>query len=91
VGGGRRTALAGLLLVTVAVVLLGLGLRSLGVWVAAGAAEPVRADAIVSLGGDEGHWVRKVAEFFRAGYANTVLIMGLEGSPERERAYYLNW
>lgn len=27
--------------------------------------------------------VRKVAEVFRAGYASTVLISGLEGSPER--------
>lgn len=91
VGGGRRTALVGLLLVTVAVVLLGLGFRSLGVWVAAGAAPPVRADVIVALGGDDGHRVRKVAEVFRAGYASTVLISGLEGSPQRERAYYLNW
>lgn len=91
VGGGRRAVLVGLLLVTFAVVLMGLGLRSLGVLVAAGAATPVRADVIVALGGDDGHRVRKVAEVFRAGYANTVLITGLEGSPERERAYYLNW
>jgi hypothetical protein len=81
VGGGRRVVFANLLLVTVAVVLLGLGFRSLGVWVAAGATPPVRADVIVTLGGDDGHRVRKVAEVFRAGYASTVLITGLEGSP----------
>ena len=51
----------------------------------------MRADVIVALGGDDGQRVSKVAEVFRAGYAGTVLITGLEGSPERERAYYLNW
>lgn len=91
VGGGRRAVLAGLLLATVALMLLRLGFRSIGVWLAAGGAASVRADVIVALGGDDGHWIRKVAEVFRAGYANNVLIAGPEGSPELERAYYLNW
>lgn len=90
-GANRWAVLVGLLLVAVAVVLLGLGFRLLGVWISTGAAAPVRADVVVALGGDDGYRTRKVAEVFRAGYANTVLITGLEGSPEQERAYYLNW
>jgi uncharacterized SAM-binding protein YcdF (DUF218 family) len=90
-GGGKRAVFIALLLVSLAVMFLGVGFRSLGLWVATGAASPIRADVIVALGGGDGHRIRKVAEVFRAGYANTVLITGIEWSAERERAYYLNW
>lgn len=91
VGGGRRSLLVGLLLALIAAGLLVFGFRLLGIWVSSGAGTPVRADLIVALGGDDGHRASKVAELFRAGHANTVLITGLEGSPQRERVYYLNW
>lgn len=90
-GAGWRSLLVGLLLFAVVATMLVLGFRSLGVWVAAGAVVPIKANVIVALGGDDGYRAKKVAELFRAGYADTVLITGLEGSPERERAYYLNW
>lgn len=90
-GFGRRGLLVGALLAVFVAGLMGIGFRSLGAWLAGGAAAPVTSDVIVALGGDDGHRVKKVVELFRAGYADTVLITGLEGSPSGERAYYLNW
>lgn len=90
-GKSRRWRYGGVALFVVAGVLLVFGFRSLGVWVAGGAAAPERADLIVTLGGDDGHRAKKSAELFRAGFAAAVLITGLEGSPARERNYYLNW
>lgn len=87
----RRQLLAGLLLFIVIFIIVGLSFRSIGAWVATGAAEPVPADVIVVLGGDDGHRVRKAAEVFHAGYSNTIVLTGIEGAPERERVYYLNW
>lgn len=90
-GKSRRWRYGGVALVVVAVALLVFGVRSLGVWMAGGAAAPERADLIVALGGDDGHRIKKSAELFLAGFASAVLITGLEGSPALERAYYLNW
>jgi len=91
VGKSRRWRYGGVALLVVVMALLVFGFRSLGVWMADGAAAPERADLIVALGGDDGHRIKKSAELFQAGFAPAVLVTGLEGSPARERAYYLNW
>lgn len=90
-GISRRWCYGGAAVLLLIAALLVFGFRSLGAWVAGAAAAPVRADLIVSLGGDDGHRVKKSAELFRAGYATSVLITGLEGSPVQERGHYLNW
>jgi uncharacterized SAM-binding protein YcdF (DUF218 family) len=81
-------ALAALLLLTTVAVLRFLGL---GRWVSAGTSAPERADLLVALGGDDGARVRKVAALVQGGYAPTVLITGLDGSPADTRRHYLEW
>ena len=81
-------ALAALLLLTTVAVLCFLGL---GHWVSAGTSLPVRAELLVALGGDDGARVRKVAALVQGGYAPTVLITGLDGSPADIRRHYLEW
>ena len=81
-------ALAALLLVAIVAIL---GFLGLGRWVAAGTSLPERADLLVALGGDDGARVRKVAALVQGGYAPTVLITGLDGSPADTRRHYLEW
>lgn len=81
-------ALAAMLLLTTVVVLSFLGL---GRWVSVGTSLPERADLLVALGGDDGARVRKVAALVQGGYAPTVLITGLDGSPADTRRHYLEW
>jgi len=64
---------------------------NLGRWVVVGAAAPERGDVIVALGGDDGHRIKKAADLFAAGFASTVLITGLEGTPDAKRGVYLEW
>ncbi len=81
-------ALAALLLVTTVAVP---GFLGLGRWVSADTSSPERADLLVALGGDDGARVRKVAALVQGGYAPTVLITGLDGSPADTRRHYLEW
>lgn len=62
--------------VTAAVLLLAAVAAALylGTYLAAPAESPVRADLIVSLGGDTGHRAERAAELFQAGYAPHVLL-----------------
>jgi uncharacterized SAM-binding protein YcdF (DUF218 family) len=53
--------------------------------------QPVRADLIVPLGGDNGNRVNKAAELFKEGLAPYVLLTGMEGGSAETRSYYLNW
>lgn len=87
----RRAFVVGAILVAALLAVAAGVFVNLGRWVAAGGAAPVRGDVIVVLGGDEGYRVSKVAQLFAAGHAPTVLVTGLEFSPDRERGYYLNW
>jgi uncharacterized SAM-binding protein YcdF (DUF218 family) len=49
-----------------------------GEWLAAPAASPRRADAIVVLGGDEGDRAQRALELYREGFAPILVLTGLE-------------
>ncbi len=49
-----------------------------GFWLQAPAQTPVRADAIVVLGGDDGDRALRALELFRGGYAPLVVLTGVE-------------
>ena len=49
-----------------------------GFWLQAPAQTPVRADAIVVLGGDEGDRALRALELYRGGYAPALVLTGLE-------------
>lgn len=54
----------------------------LGAWLAAPAADPIVADAVVVLGGDGGSGrATKAGELFRAGFARQVVLTGNAGKP----------
>jgi uncharacterized SAM-binding protein YcdF (DUF218 family) len=52
---------------------------SLGVLVSHYASEPEKADVIVVLGGDNGLRVAKGAALYRAGYAEHIILTGIDG------------
>ena len=62
---------------------------ALGVMVSTHAAEPRKSDVIVVLGGDEGLRVRKGGELFKAGYANHVILTGIDS--RYYRPSHPNW
>ena len=74
----------------VAFVALLLGILGAGIFLAAPAQPPVKADLIVALGGDNGGRADRVLELYRKGFAPKVLLTG-EGLHSRTRAYYLSW
>lgn len=50
----------------------------LGVLVSCYASKPVNADVIIVLGGDSGLRVKRGAELFKAGYAKSILLTGID-------------
>ena len=62
---------------------------SLGVMVSSHASEPRKCDVIVVLGGDEGLRVKKGGELFRAGYANHIILTGIDS--RYYRPSHPNW
>lgn len=67
-----------------ATIFLGLGLI-----VSMHAAKPQKADVIVVLGGDDGLRVKKGAELYKAGYARTILLTGIDNRYYRPN--HPNW
>ncbi|NTU54439.1 MAG: YdcF family protein [Chlorobiaceae bacterium] len=61
----------------------------LGTIVSLHASIPVKADAIVILGGDNGLRVLKGAELYKAGYANNILLTGIDS--RYYRPSHPNW
>jgi uncharacterized SAM-binding protein YcdF (DUF218 family) len=62
---------------------------SLGILVSQHASNPEKSDVIIVLGGDNGLRVRKGAELYSAGYANHIILTGID-----ERFYrpaHPNW
>ncbi len=67
----------------------GISFLSLGFLVSQHASNPEKSDVIIVLGGDNGLRVRKGAELYRAGYANHIILTGID-----ERFYrpaHPNW
>ena len=67
-------ALAGAVLA----VLLAYGISKAGYWLEAPGRAPVRANAIVVLGGDDGERSLRALGLYREGYAPTIVLTGLE-------------
>ena len=84
---GRSVAIAAAVLVAAAVWTW----LNVGLWLCAPAAEPVKADAIVALGGDSGSRAITAGKLYRDGFAPVVVITGLELSPDAARSAYLDW
>ncbi len=83
----RFACLAGFLCIVLAVI----GFLRAGVFLSSPARQPVKADAMVILGGDAGARTLKGIELYKKGYAARVILTGLdEGEPEAQN-YYLHW
>lgn len=88
----QRPRWPALITLTGGLVLMGaLAFVSAGAFLASPPGTPVKADAIIALGGDSGYRAMEVGRLFRAGWAPRVLITGLEASPPESRSHYLNW
>lgn len=79
-----------------ALVLLGAGLIGIaffqaGHFLEAPAQLPVKADLLVSLGGDNGARADRVLELYRKGFAQKILITGPEGGHSKTRAHHRHW
>ena len=67
------------------------GVLGAGHFLEAPAQSPVKADLLVTLGGDYGARADRVLELYRKGLAPKVLLTGLEDGHSKTRAAYLNW
>ncbi len=77
----RRNSAAGISFFAILVLAL-LAVLRLGAWLAAPAAAPIAADAVVVLGGDGGNGrTTRAGELFRAGFARQVVLTGNAGKP----------
>ena len=83
----RRWALLALLF---AVLVLG-SLALAGRYVSTPVDEAVKADLILSLGGDNGSRIRKAQHLYAEGYASRILLTGLEYGDPHIRSAYLGW
>jgi uncharacterized SAM-binding protein YcdF (DUF218 family) len=86
----KRHTLWGFVLVSVFIVSL-LAFLQAGHFVASSPQQPIKANLVVALGGDNGDRIKKVAELFNESLAPIVLLTGIEGGPTETRSYYLNW
>ena len=66
------------------------GFLGAGHFLAAPSQEPVKADLIFSLGGDNGGRVNGVLDLYRRGFAPLVVVGG-EGVHSKTRTAYLSW
>ncbi len=93
--GMKRTIIWLLLAVSLIALALAYVFSRAGYWLEAPGQPPVAADAIVVLGGDNGNRALRALELYRAGYATTIVLTGLErgkGTPPPRltwRAEYL--
>ncbi|ASF45703.1 YdcF family protein [Methylovulum psychrotolerans] len=71
--------------------LLGIAFGNLGYWLSTPASEPIKADLIVALGGDSGERGQMAAMLYNAGYANKILLTGMQGGPDAIQRHYLHW
>jgi uncharacterized SAM-binding protein YcdF (DUF218 family) len=78
-----------LLFVIIAVSLCATLFLSLGFLVSTNAAQPLKSDVIVVLGGDEGLRVRKGGELFKQGYASHIILTGIDSRYYRPN--HPNW
>lgn len=77
--------------VAVLVVVSVCGFLVAGVFLSAPARPPVKADAMVILGGDGGARTLRGIELYYKGYANRIILTGLEEGEPGAQKYYLNW
>lgn len=63
---------------------------NLGRWLSAPAGQPMQADVIVALGGDEGERVKTALSLYQAGYAKYILLTGVEPAYDNSRSNYTN-
>lgn len=61
---------------------------NLGNWLSSPAGQPMQADVIVSLGGDEGERVETALSLYQAGYAKYILLTGVEPAYAKGRRNY---
>ena len=54
------------------------------------ASSPMKADVLVVLGGGIGDRTIEAARIYSAGFAQHILVTGIEGSPSLARAAYLD-
>lgn len=71
--------------------LLVMSFLNAGHFLAAPAQSPVKADLLVTLGGDNGGRSDRVLELYRSGFGSRVLVTGPEGGHSRTRPAYLHW
>lgn len=62
-----------------------------GKFLSSPASSPQKSDLIIVLGGDAGARSLKGVELYNSGYAQKVLLTGLEDGEQETRPYYLNW
>jgi len=73
------------------VVVFSLMFSQAGHFLAENSEQPVQADLIVAIGGDNGSRIEKTVELYQAGFASHVLLTGIEGGSAEPRSFYLNW
>ena len=89
-----KCALVARALAATALLALALGLggvAGVGHFLEAPAQQPVPADLIAALGGDNGARAARVLDLYRGGFATKVLLTGPEGGHSRTRPSYLGW
>ncbi len=64
---------------------------NLGNWLSSPAGQPMQADIIVALGGDEGERVKTVLSLYQAGYAKYILLTGVAPADTTNRLNYNDW
>lgn len=64
---------------------------NLGNWLSSPAGQPMQADVIVSLGGDEGGRVVTALSLYQAGYAKHILLTGVAPADSNSRRNYTEW
>jgi uncharacterized SAM-binding protein YcdF (DUF218 family) len=74
----KRTLLAFVLVFVVAAAALAYAVSRAGYWLEAPARAPVRADAIVVLGGNDGDRAWRALGLYREGYSQRIVLTGLE-------------
>ena len=73
----KRVLIAILVAFVVGLAALAYGISRAGYWLQAAAQQPVRADAIVVLGGNDGDRALRALGLYREGYARQVVLTGL--------------
>jgi uncharacterized SAM-binding protein YcdF (DUF218 family) len=84
-------ALRWLIAIALALAALVTAFLGAGRFLAAPAQAPVRADLLVSLGGDDGGRSDRALELYRQGFAGRILLTGPEGAHSKTRVRRLNW